>query len=162
MRKLSFYNLSFIIQNILYIGDCMNNIAFANIRGNDKYYNLYGIVYFYPYKNGTVVEIEVFNMPKDSTYPYALHIHEGGICNKNDFSKALDHYNPKDTYHPAHSGDLPPLFSNNGYSYMKVFTDRFTPDEIKGRTIIIHEGYDDFISQPSGSSGPRIACGVIK
>ncbi len=138
-----------------------NKISVSYIRGNDKYNNLYGVAYFYPYKNGTIMEIEINNMPKDNTHPYALHIHEGGICNKNDFTEALDHYNPTNTIHPSHAGDLPPLFSNNGYSYMRVFTDRFTPEEIKGRTVIIHESFDDFISQPSGSSGPRIACGII-
>ena len=38
---------------------------------------------------------------------------------------------------------------------------RFGVDEVIGKTIIIHQKYDDFESQPSGDSGLKIACGVI-
>jgi Cu-Zn family superoxide dismutase len=30
-----------------------------------------------------------------------------------------------------------------------------------GKSIIVHKGADDFISQPSGAAGSRIACGGI-
>ena len=30
-----------------------------------------------------------------------------------------------------------------------------------GSAILVHGGADDFTSQPSGDSGPRIGCGVI-
>ncbi|NMB33378.1 MAG: superoxide dismutase family protein, partial [Clostridium sp.] len=43
-----------------------------------------------------------------------------------------------------------------------VYTSRFTPREVVGKTVIIHENPDDFRSQPSGDSGDRIACGVIR
>jgi Cu-Zn family superoxide dismutase len=32
---------------------------------------------------------------------------------------------------------------------------------IIGKSIIIHQGSDDLVSQPSGAAGPRIACGGI-
>jgi Cu-Zn family superoxide dismutase len=32
---------------------------------------------------------------------------------------------------------------------------------VVGHAIIIHEGPDDFSSQPSGAAGPRIGCGEI-
>jgi Cu-Zn family superoxide dismutase len=31
-----------------------------------------------------------------------------------------------------------------------------------GSAIVIHEGGDDYRSQPSGAAGKRIACGVIE
>ena len=100
-------------------------------------------------------------MPKDESHPYALHIYEGNICKKNEFKETGNHYDKYGKGHPMHQGDLPPLFSNNGYSYMKVYTNRFTPEEIRGKTLVIHSGFDDFVTQPSGNSGQKIACGTI-
>ena len=57
---------------------------------------------------------------------------------------------------------MPPLFSNRGYALQAFLTDRFTVGEILGRTVIIHDGTDDFTSQPAGNAGARIACGVIR
>ena len=44
---------------------------------------------------------------------------------------------------------------------MSVYIQKFTPDQIVGRTVIIHEKADDFTTQPSGNSGKMIACGQI-
>lgn len=72
------------------------------------------------------------------------------------------HYNPNHTEHPNHAGDLPPLLSNNGYAFLGFYTNRFHPEDVIGRTIIIHVNPDDFVSQPSGNAGEMIACGVIR
>lgn len=135
--------------------------VYANIEGNELAPDLKGVMFLYPYNNGTIVEIEVINMPKDNSHPYALHIHEGNSCADNDFESAKGHYNPKNQPHPMHAGDLPPLFSNDGYSYMRLYTNKFTPEQVIGRTVIIHNGADDFKTQPSGNSGAKMACGVI-
>lgn len=140
----------------------MNERIGATIMGNHLAPELRGIVRFYPFLDGSLVEIEVINMPTDQSHPYALHIHEGSNCGDDSFEAAGNHYNTKNQLHPEHEGDLPPLFSNNGYSYMTVYTNRFTPNEVIGRTIIIHNGNDDFKSQPAGNSGARIACGMIQ
>ncbi len=78
------------------------------------------------------------------------------------FSGAMAHYNPCDCKHPHHAGDMPPLFENDGYAFNVFLTDRFEINEIIGRTVIIHSNPDDFTTQPSGDSGTKIACGVIK
>ena len=93
-----------------------------------------------------------------------MHIHEGESCsgNENDpFADAGAHYNPGDCPHPQHAGDLPPLFASGGSAWNAVLLNRFGIDEVIGKTIIIHQKYDDFESQPSGDSGLKIACGVI-
>ena len=77
------------------------------------------------------------------------------------FSDAGGHYSKVSAGHPFHSGDLPPLFGNDGYAWYAVLTDRFSIEDIIGRTVIIHADPDDFTSQPSGKSGKRIACGVV-
>ena len=35
-------------------------------------------------------------------------------------------------------------------------------ENLVGKSFIIHADEDDFISQPSGNAGARIACGVIR
>jgi Cu-Zn family superoxide dismutase len=35
------------------------------------------------------------------------------------------------------------------------------PNNVIGRAFVVHCDRDDYTSQPSGNSGPRIACGVI-
>ena len=135
--------------------------VYANIEGNEAAPDLKGVMFLYPYNNGTIVEIEVINMPKDNSHPYTLHIHEGNSCGNNDFESAKGHYIPKNQPHPMHAGDLPPVFSNDGYSYMRLYTNKFTPEQVIGRTVIIHNGADDFKTQPSGNSGAKMACGVI-
>lgn len=94
-----------------------------------------------------------------------FHIHQNGVCEvsnpDNPFESAGGHYNPTNQPHGNHAGDFPVLFSNNGYARMSFFTDKFTPEDVVRRSIIIHENPDDYRSQPAGESGERIACGVI-
>jgi len=95
---------------------------------------------------------------------FGFHIHGGSSCSGNrtdPFAAAGEHYNPRGCEHPFHAGDMPPLFGNNGYAFQIFLTDRFSVNEIIGKTVIIHSGPDDFASQPGGNSGERIACGQI-
>ena len=112
-----------------------------------------------------LIEAEIFGLPNihnpGSTDFYAMHIHEYGNCS-DDFSKTGEHYNPADQPHPDHAGDLLPLLGNQGYAWMSFYDKRFTIDQILGRSVIIHQKPDDFTTQPSGNSGTKIACGVIR
>lgn len=148
--------------------------AYASLKGSGLAPKLKAEVYFYAIKNGTLVVIEAHGLPDFSPAtdispqigPFGFHIHDGNICEpqsgQDAFSKAGSHYNPTYMSHPNHAGDLPVLFSNNGYAFMAVYTDKFVPSEIIGKTAVIHQSPDDFRSQPAGNSGIRIACGVIK
>ena len=42
------------------------------------------------------------------------------------------------------------------------YTERFLPQELPGKTVIIHSMPDDYRSQPAGDAGERIACGMIR
>ena len=92
---------------------------------------------------------------------YGMHIHENGNCTP-PFDKTGDHFNPGSKPHPMHAGDMPALLGNKGYSFSIFYTERFIVDEILGRSIIIHRMPDDYMTQPSGNSGEKIACGVIQ
>lgn len=135
--------------------------AYALIRGNKDNPKLHGTAYFYgtPF-GGALVEVEVFGLPENMTSFYGMHIHENGDCTL-PFDKTGNHYNPTNSLHPMHAGDMPPLLGNHGYAYSVFYTERFNINDIINRSIIIHDMADDFTSQPSGNSGIKIGCGVI-
>ena len=66
----------------------------------------------------------------------------------------------------AHLGDLPALYADaDGNSSNPVLAPRLKSlDEIKGHSLMIHEGGDNHSDHPValGGGGPRMACGVIK
>lgn len=140
--------------------------AMAWVRGNAQNPRISGLVKFYdtPY-GGILVEAEVFGLPNITTPGssnfYAMHIHEVGDCSQN-FTRTGAHYNPANQPHPQHAGDMPPLLANQGYAWLSFYDKRFTIAQIMGRSVIIHENPDDFTTQPSGNSGEKIACGVIR
>lgn len=133
--------------------------AMACITGEG---DLRGIVKFYRIPCGTLVVAEIRGLPQNDTGFHALHIHEGENCGGVDFANTGGHYNPGGEEHPRHAGDLPPLLSRDGKALLAVETDRFTPREIIGRTVVIHSCADDFHSQPAGNAGRKIGCGVIR
>lgn len=139
--------------------------AYALVYGGKEVPGLRGTLYFFPLWEGTLVVADIAELPRSaedcSQQIFGLHIHEGSICS-GDFSGTGNHLNPKNCLHPHHAGDLPPLFENHGYSFLICYTDRFQPEEIIGRTVVIHENPDDFTTQPSGNSGTKIGCGEIK
>ncbi len=142
--------------------------ASAKIYGNKQNPSIIGNAYFYQLNFGVIVVVDVEGLPKNDECDspiFAMHIHAGDSCsgNENDeFADSGTHYNPKNYPHPYHAGDLPPLFSANGYAFSMFLTSRFTIDEVVGKTIIIHSSVDDFKTQPSGNSNEKIACGEIK
>lgn len=133
--------------------------AAAWITGEGR---LRGVVKFYAVPRGTLVAAEIMGLPETDTGFFAFHIHEGGDCGGPGFRDTGGHFNPLDRLHPEHAGDLPPLLSSHGRGTLVVETGRFTPREIVGRTVVIHEGADDFHSQPAGNAGRKLGCGVIR
>lgn len=159
--------------------------AAAQITGSIDYPSLTGTVSFYqsPYA-GLLIQAEVWGLPtvtsrqisdtneetgsdtgsepvSNDSFFFAMHIHEYGDCTL-PFDKTGMHYNPGDTLHPQHAGDLVPLLGNHGYAWCVFYDERFTLPEIIGKSVIIHRNPDDFHTQPSGNSGEKIGCGTIK
>jgi len=166
MENIHIFNFSRLILNT-------KPVAMARVRGNNLNPGLGGEVYFYPAGTGTLVLAEVMGLPRrDSDDPtkqygpfYAFHIHEGKACGDGGgaepFGESGGHYNPTNKPHPEHVGDMPPLLADRGYAYLSFFTPRFKPEEVIGRTVIIHQHAEDFHTQPSGNAGTKIACGEI-
>ncbi|RKQ33450.1 superoxide dismutase family protein [Oceanobacillus halophilus] len=108
---------------------------------------------------------------------HGFHIHEKGICEPPDFESAGGHFNPTDKKHGfdhpegRHAGDLENIeVAEDGTLYTEVMADMVTLEKGKenslfkegGTALVIHSDADDYLSQPSGDAGSRIACGVIK
>ena len=102
----------------------------------------------------------------------AVHLHEMGDCG--DMGKmAHGHWNPTNQQHGKwgsnsfHSGDIGNVsLDAAGKGSLEIETDLWSMggDEktnILNRSIIVHNGADDFKTQPTGNSGSRIGCGVI-
>ena len=142
-----------------------NYYAKADIKGSMEFPMLSGVVYFYPVANGTLVRAEITGLPTANlpceTEIFGFHLHEGETCGGRMFEDAGGHYNPENCPHPAHMGDMPPLFGNGGLAWCAFYTNRFTPAQVVGKTVIIHDKADDFKTQPAGDAGKRIACGKI-
>lgn len=104
---------------------------------------------------------------------HAVHIHETGDCG-DDGNAAGGHWNPYGGDHgkwdvaPFHLGDIGNVeVGEDGTGSLTLTTDLWTigtgqDDDLLNRAIIVHEGPDDFTTQPTGNAGGRIGCGVIE
>lgn len=152
--------------------------AKAIIKGSEKYPGINGCAAFVTTDLGTMVTISVYGLPrkegKCECSIFAVHIHSGSTCTgdaADPFKNAGSHYDKGDCPHPCHSGDMPSLYAypsegsdlsdRTDQAHMAFITNRFTPEDIIGRVIIIHTSPDDMHTQPSGNSGEKIACGEI-
>jgi Cu-Zn family superoxide dismutase len=107
---------------------------------------------------------------------HGIHVHQTGSCAPPDFTSAGPHWNPANRMHgkdnPAgmHHGDLPNLLIGaDGRGTMEftipVGSLRAGPTPLldaDGASIVIHAAADDYRTDPSGNSGARIACGVLR
>jgi Cu-Zn family superoxide dismutase len=105
---------------------------------------------------------------------HGFHVHEKGDCSAPDASSAGGHYNPTSQPHgdpkgsQHHLGDMTNIVADaKGTAKLDLKLDHVTlrsggANDLVGKAIIVHGGPDDYKSQPSGNSGPRIACAIIK
>jgi superoxide dismutase, Cu-Zn family len=103
---------------------------------------------------------------------HGIHVHPVGRCDPPDFASAGTHWNPTGRQHGLnnpqgpHAGDLPNVtVAANGVLEETVILPHATLAELvdaDGASIVIHAGADDYVSQPSGNSGAKIACAVLQ
>lgn len=128
-----------------------------------------GVANFTYVNEGVLVSVDARSLPPGL---HALHLHEFGVC-EGAFNSAGAHFNPTDKKHGHrnpegyHLGDL-------GNVNVDEFGDLRAEKFIQGLklvrgsapifnlSIILHESADDEITDPSGNSGARIVCGVVK
>ena len=102
---------------------------------------------------------------------HGIHVHTVGRCDPPEFTSAGGHWNPTAHKHgmnnPAgpHAGDLPNVeVAANGVLGAAVTLPGASMASLldaDGAALVIHAGADDYVTDPSGNSGARIACAVI-
>ena len=108
---------------------------------------------------------------------HAIHIHEKADCSSADGKSTGGHWNPTAQPHGKwgaetgyHKGDIGNFeVGADGLGQIEMNTTEWCigcDDENKdilGKAIIVHQGTDDFTSQPSGAAGARVSCaGIIQ
>jgi len=109
---------------------------------------------------------------------HGFHVHDNPDCSHAmKDGKAVPalaaggHYDPAKTgkhegpYGNGHLGDLPALHvASDGKASLPVLAPRLKVADIKGRSLMIHAGSDNYADTPAplGGGGARAACGVVK
>ena len=103
---------------------------------------------------------------------HGFHVHEKGDCSSGDGMSTGGHFNPDGKPHGAHGagahhvGDLPSLKADaSGTARFSFESSTIAVGagaaNVVGRGLIVHRDPDDYKTQPTGNSGPRVACAVI-
>lgn len=124
-------------------------------------------------KAGVLVNLELTGAPAG---PHGFHFHETGACEP-PFQSAGGHYNPTNAAHGflaengPHVGDMPNVIvGESGSESVEVLSPFVSLDRESGNTVydedgtalVLHAAADDHVTDPSGNSGDRIACGVVE
>jgi superoxide dismutase, Cu-Zn family len=120
-----------------------------------------------------VVTITV-NLRGVSAGEHGIHIHQNGACGPSTANgtttaggAAGGHFNPSGAKHGQHAGDLGNInVASGGTGTMTIATALINLNEghdrsVVGRSVVVHAGRDDGVTDPSGNSGARMLCGVI-
>lgn len=106
---------------------------------------------------------------------HAIHLHEQADCSAPNGTSAGGHWNPTFQSHGAwgdasgyHRGDIGNFEADaNGKATIEFSTDEWCiaceedSKNIVGKAVIVHQGADDLVSQPSGAAGARVSCAAI-
>lgn len=105
---------------------------------------------------------------------HAIHIHEKADCSSVDAASSGGHWNPTFKKHgkwnsgECHKGDIGNFVADqNGHGFISLETDEWCigcgdqTKDILNKGLIVHQNADDFVTQPTGNAGGRIACSAI-
>ena len=149
-------------------GNASANGRFIDLKGADA-----GTAELTQTNAGVLIEIEIRGL---QTGAHGFHVHATGNCDAaNKFKSAGDHLAMNDQRHGffvqggPHSGDMPNQFvGQDGVLKAQMLAPAIglqgasTIFDADGAALVVHAGPDDYRSQPSGNSGDRVACAVLR
>lgn len=121
---------------------------------------------------GVLMKYDLQGLPPG---PHAVHVHESGTC-EGDFSSAGGIYNPLGAKHGflhdegPMAGDLPNIHvAADGKASGEILSPFLTLSkeaeetlfDADGSSLVVFEKQDDYVGEPEGSAGQRVACGTI-
>ena len=126
----------------------------------------------WPVNQGVEVRVQAAGLPHGQ---YGVHIHAVGRCDPPGFESAGAHWNPATRQHGRlnpqghHLGDLDNLAVGPDGGRLEFRVPGATLHggehpivDADGASVVIHANPDDYRTDPSGDSGARIACGVLR
>lgn len=133
-----------------------------------------GMLEFRGTDGGVSVTGEITGLTQGSEHGF--HVHQVGDCSAPDASSAGPHWNPTNAKHGSpsadaaarHLGDMPNILADeDGHATVTGALAGATlrdggANDVVGKAVVVHARRDDYVTQPSGDSGDRIACGVIR
>lgn len=106
---------------------------------------------------------------------HGIHVHMTGMCDGPAFTTAGGHWNPTTKMHGSqnpqgpHFGDMMNItVGADSSATVQLTTSGGTLKaadmlmDADGAAVVVHAKADDYKTDPSGNSGDRIACGVVK
>lgn len=118
-------------------------------------------------QRGVGVTLETLGLPPGV---HGVHIHEIAKCDAPAFESAGGHWNwsrrkhghrNPQGYHAGDLGNLTVAADGKGFATFVVPAKDWDPKRVGGLPIVIHAAADDEMTDPSGNSGERIACGLL-
>ncbi len=131
-----------------------------------------GTVTFMQAGSGVLVRAELTGLTPGV---HGIHLHETGLCEP-PYDSAGGHFNPAGAAHGLlaeggpHAGDLPNIsVPDSGELTVEFFSSLFSLSaesgssilDADGTAVMIHAMADDYVSDPAGMAGDRLACGVV-
>jgi Cu-Zn family superoxide dismutase len=148
------------------------NTAVAEIQGLGTNTAVMGKLTFTQVDTGVMVTGTISGLNPSSSH--GIHLHQTGDCSAADGMSAGGHWNPAGHMHgglntaTSHLGDLGNLVSDSAGTATVAITKAGaklrdgSAVDVVGRGVIVHAMADDMMTDPSGNSGARIACGSIR
>ncbi|HUK42063.1 MAG TPA: superoxide dismutase family protein [Candidatus Acidoferrales bacterium] len=144
--------------------------AYAELKDRDG--KSVGTATFREVPGGVVIHVDVKGLTPGL---HGVHVHAVGKCEGPAFTSAGGHFNPAQKKHGLksaegpHAGDMPNMYvAKDGTGRFEVFDDNITLKtgdrslfDADGSALVVHAGADDDMTDPTGNSGDRAACGVI-
>lgn len=166
--RLFYFAILIVLSACMQTGNTTQKVDMYNTAGD-----LVGTATFNEAAEGVKIKVKVEGL---SPGFHGIHIHEFPKCEGPDFKTAGNHFNPEGKEHGlmhpkgAHIGDLPNIeVDSTGTVEIELMAQGATLLEGKksilqneGTSLIIDQEQDDGVSQPSGNSGVREICGVLK